>query len=63
MPERTIYKLVKVDNYEDIKKNELFLTFEDGAIRGGGIFKATAKGNNKDGVSNVDAELLIALVL
>lgn len=63
MPERNIYKLVPVSSYADLKKNDLFLTFEDGVIRGGGVYKAVAKGTGKEDTPNVDAELHIALVL
>lgn len=60
---RQTYRLEKTF-FQDIKKGELFITFEDGGILGGSIYEATADGvEDTTGKGSVDAMPLIALVL
>lgn len=63
MADRQVYRLEK-SFLQDIKKDELFLIFEDGAITGGAIYEAVEDGKeDANGKGCIDAIPLIALVL
>lgn len=60
---KQVYRLEKTF-FQDIKKGEMFMTFEDGAILGQAIYEAMADGEeDAAGKGSVDAMPLIALVV